>query len=165
MGRCCQVAVFRAYAKVVEPTDPSVRLYEAGVWTGCGGRPPGLVLAEVLQRTGGVYETTVWLTPELRADIREAGELTADAELLAIAELPEVPVSLEHLRDLDPQTRILVRAELRYEGGEGLRAGRSRERRPGLATILADGTVVSGDVRPERASPDGADSGDEAARG
>jgi hypothetical protein len=65
---------------------------------------PGVVLADVLQRTGGVYETTTRLTPEFR----EIAELTSDDEFLRIAELPEVPVSLEHLRDVDPQTCILV---------------------------------------------------------
>ena len=65
---------------------------------------PGVVLADVLQRTGGVYETTTRLTLKFREDIREIAELTSDDELLKIAELPEVPVSVEHLRDVDPQT-------------------------------------------------------------
>ena len=143
------MAIFSAYAKVVESTDPSMRLHESGVWPGCDGGPPGLVLAEVLRRTGGVYETMTPLHPRLRADIREVAELTSDAELLAIAELSEVPVSLAHLRGLDPQTRILVRVELRYEGDEGAVLGLSRrERPPALATILPDGTVVLGDVPP-----------------
>jgi hypothetical protein len=143
------MAIFRAYAKVLESTDPSVRLQEAGVWGGCGGRQPGLVLAEVLQRTGGVYKMTTPLVPQLRADIREVAELTSDAELGAVAELTEVPVSLEHLRGIDPQTRILVRSELSYEGDEGLLVSRSRERRPGLATIMPDGTVFVGDLSHE----------------
>jgi hypothetical protein len=143
------MAIFRAYAKVLEPSDPSVRLYEAGLWGGCGGRQPGWTLAELLEGTGGVYETTTPLTPRLRADIREAAELTSDAGLLAVAELSEVPVSLEHLRGLDPQTRISVRAQLTYEGDEGLVVSRGRERRPGLATIMPDGTVFAGDMSPE----------------
>jgi hypothetical protein len=69
---------------------------------------PGVVLADVLQRTGGVYETTTRLTPKFREDIREIAELTSDGELLRIAGLPEVPVSLEHFRDVDPQVRILI---------------------------------------------------------
>ena len=48
------------------------------------------------------------LTLKFREDICEIAELTSDDELLKIAELPEVPVSVEHLRDVDPQTRILV---------------------------------------------------------
>jgi hypothetical protein len=138
------MAIFRAYAKVLEPDDPSVRIYEAGLRT-CPGQP-GLVLADVLRQTGGVYETTASLAPRFRDDIREVAELTSDAELLAIADLAEVPVSLEHLRGLDPQTRIVIRTELRYEGDESTRLGRDRKRRPALATILPDGTVVAGDA-------------------
>jgi hypothetical protein len=41
-------------------------------------------------------------------DIREIAELTSDDQLLRIAELPEAPVPLEHLRHLDPQTRIVI---------------------------------------------------------
>ncbi|HEY1000246.1 MAG TPA: hypothetical protein VGD83_11450 [Streptosporangiaceae bacterium] len=69
---------------------------------------PGVVLGDVLQRTGGAYETTTRLRPKFREDFREIAELTSDDELLRIAELPEVPVSLEHLRQTDPQTRIVV---------------------------------------------------------
>jgi hypothetical protein len=69
---------------------------------------PGVVLADVLHRTGGVYDTTTCLTPKFREDIREIAELTSDDHLLWVAELAEVPVSLEHLRHVDPQTRILV---------------------------------------------------------
>jgi hypothetical protein len=69
---------------------------------------PGVVLGDVLQQTGGAYETTTRLTPRFREDIREIAELTSDDHLLRIAELPEVPVSLEHLRHADPQIRIVV---------------------------------------------------------
>ena len=75
------MAIFRAYAKVLEPDDPSLRIYEAGL-SPCPGQP-GLVLADVLRWTGGVYETTAPLPPEFRDDIREVAELTSDAELLA----------------------------------------------------------------------------------
>jgi hypothetical protein len=135
------MAVFRAYAKVLESSDPSMRIYEAGLRM-CPGQP-GLVLADVLRRTGGVYATTTPLLPHFRDDIREVAELTSDAELLAIAELTEVPVSLEHLRDLDPQTRIVIISELHYEADEGARVSR-RDRRPALATIMPDGTVIAG---------------------
>jgi hypothetical protein len=137
------VAIFCAFAKVLEADDPSMRLYEAGLRQ-CPG-PPGLVLGEVLRRTGGVYQTTTPLVPRLRDDIREVAELTSDAALLAIAELTEVPVSLEHLRGLDPQTRIIIHIELRYEADEGARVSRAREHRPAIATIMPDGTVVAGD--------------------
>ena len=92
------MATFRAYAKVLEPDDPAMRIYEAGL-RACPGEP-GMPLAEVLRRSGGVYETATPLIPHMRDDIREVAELTSDAELLKIAELTEVPVSLKHLRDL-----------------------------------------------------------------
>ena len=63
------MAIFRAYAKVLEPDDPTMRIYAAGLRT-CPGQP-GLLLADVLRRTGGVYETTTPLPPQLRDDIRE----------------------------------------------------------------------------------------------
>jgi hypothetical protein len=129
------MATFRAYAKVLEPDDPTMRIYQAGL-PACPG-PPGLLLADVLRRTGGVYHTTTPLIPHLRDDIREAAELTSDAELLAIAELTEVPVSLEHLR------------ELHYEAGEGARARKAAAHPPALATIMPDGTVIAGDAFPE----------------
>jgi len=116
------MATFRAYAKVLEPDDPTMRIYEAGLRT-CPGEP-GMPLAEVLRRSGGVYQTTTPLIPHMRDDIREVAELTSDAELLVIAEMTEVPVSLEHLRGLDPQTRIVIRSELSRS--------RSVENRPGI---------------------------------
>ncbi len=140
------MATFRAYAKVVEPEDPTVRIYEAGL-RACPGEP-GMPLAEVLRRSGGVYQTTTPLVPHMRDYIREVAELTSDAELLKIAELTEVPVSLEHLRGLDPQTRIIIRSELSYESDEVSRVSAATRPRHALATVMPDGTVVPGDVRP-----------------
>lgn len=140
------MAIFRAYAKVLEPGDPAMRIYEAGL-RACPGQP-GLLLAEVLRRTGGVYETTTPLVPQLRDDIREVAGLTSDPELLAIADLTEVRVPLGHLRGLGPQTRIVIRAELCYEADEGARVSRTREHRPALATIMPDGTVIAGEAFP-----------------
>ena len=144
------MAVFRAYAKVLEPGDPAMRIYGAGLRT-CPGEP-GLLLADILRRAGGVYETTAPLPPRLREDIREVGELTSDPELLAIADLSEVPVPLGHLRGLDPQTRIIIRTELCYEADEGARVTRAREHRTAIATIMPSGTVVAGDTLPASAS-------------
>jgi hypothetical protein len=140
------MAIFRAYAKVLGPDDPAMRIYEAGLRT-CPGQP-GHSLADILRRTGGVYETTTPLLPQLRDDIREVAELTSDPELLAIADLTEVPVPLDHLRGLDPNTRIVIRAELRYEADEGARVSRAREHRPPLATIMPDGTAIAGKAFP-----------------
>jgi hypothetical protein len=62
--------------------------------------------------------------PKFREDIREIAELTSDDELRRIAELAEVPVSLEHLRDMDPQTRILVGYRLDVSPAESPRLRR-----------------------------------------
>jgi hypothetical protein len=59
-----------AYAKVLEPDDPSMRIYQAGLRPYPG--PPGHLLADALRRTGGSYETTSLLTPQLRDDIRDS---------------------------------------------------------------------------------------------
>jgi hypothetical protein len=140
------MATFRACAKVLGHDDPAMLVYEAGL-RACPGEP-GMPLAEVLRRSGGVYQTTIPLVPRMREDIREVAELTSDAELLKMAELTEVPVSLEHLRGLDPRTRIIIRSELRYEGDEASRVSAAARPRHALATVMPDGTVLPGDVRP-----------------
>src|SRR5580692_5681913 len=141
-----RMAMFRAYAKALEPDDPTMRIYEAGLRT-CPGEP-GMPLAEVLRRSGGTYQTTTPLIPHMRDDIREVAELTSDAELLVIAEMTEVPVSLEHLRGLDPQTRIVIRSELSYEGDEASQVSAATRPHHALATVMPDGTVIPGDARP-----------------
>lgn len=93
------------------------------------------------------------LPPQLRDDIREVAELTSDPKLLAIADLTEVPVPLDHLRGLDPQTRIIIRTELRYEADEGARVSRARERRPPVATIMPNGTVIAVQAFPTPPTP------------
>ena len=113
------MATFSTYAEVLRPDHPMIKNYKgARTWRPSRHRPagieqdmraePGVVLGDILQRTGGAYETTTRLTPKLREDIREIAELTSDDQLLRIAELAEVPVSLEHLRHVDPQTRIII---------------------------------------------------------
>ena len=113
------MATFRTYAEVLQPDHPMMKNYARAMKSRPSRyRPaeidqalraePGVVLADLLQRTGGVYETTTKLTPKARADIREIAELTSDDELLAVSELPAVPVSLEHLRHADPRTRVVA---------------------------------------------------------
>ena len=113
------MAIFGTYAEVLGPDHPLMKIKARNTnWSPSRYRSaeieqamraePGVVLGDVLQRTGGAYETTTRLTPKFREDIREIAELTSDDELLSIAELPDVPVSLEHLRHADPQTRIVV---------------------------------------------------------
>ena len=45
---------------------------------------------------------------KFRDCIRAVAKLTSDDELRRVAELPEVPVSLENCRQLDPQTRFVM---------------------------------------------------------
>ncbi len=73
--------------------------------------------------------------------------------MLAIAELTEVPVSLEHLRDLNPQTRIVIRSEPHREADEGARVIRATDRRPAPATVMPGGTVIAGDAFPRPPGP------------
>lgn len=102
------MATFRTYAEVLTPGHPLMKPGRVKV----GGGLPGAVLADVLRRAGGVYEATTPLTEKFRDDIRAVAELTSDDELRRIAELPEVPVSLENCRRLDPQTRIALLCRL-----------------------------------------------------
>ncbi len=134
------MATFRTFAEVLRPDHVQVKAYEAGLT--CG--PPGLVVAEVLQRTGGVYETTLPPPPGMRKDLRDVAELTSDEHLRRIAELSEVSVPLGHLRHLDPQTRIVVGARLDLTDEEGLQRDRSQQTHPGIATLLGD-YVLPGD--------------------
>ncbi len=102
------MASFTTYAEVLRPDHRLMKMYRKGIIK----VPPGDVLEDVLWRTGGTYETTTPLSAKLREDIREVADLTSNEHLLRIAELLEVPVSLEHLRQLDPQTRIIIGSRL-----------------------------------------------------
>ena len=102
------MATFSTYAEVLRPDHVMMKMYRAGVEK----QHPGIVLADLLRQTGGAYETTTPLTEQFRGYIREVAELTADDELLRIAELSEVPVSLENCRQLDPQTRVVMFSRL-----------------------------------------------------
>ena len=131
------VATFTTYAEPLEPGHAQMKLYEMGTLA----RLPGELLGDILRRTGGVYEIAFPLTPEFRKDIREAAELTADVELREIAECPAVPVSLEHLRHLDPLTRIVLGARLWLTPAESERLGRPRLELPAdpRTTVLVTG--------------------------
>ena len=141
------MATFRTYAEVLKPDHPMMKNYEAAItWRPSVYRPaeldrdmrvePGVVLGDVLDRTGGVYETTTRLTPKFREDIREIAELTSDDHLRRIAELPEVPVSLEHLHHADPQSRILIGYRLDVTPAESPRLRRRLALPPGSRTTL-----------------------------
>jgi hypothetical protein len=125
------MATFTTSAEVFTPDHPLMRVCAARF----GRQPPGAVLADVLRQTGGVYETTTPLTVKFREDIRAVAELISDDRLLRIAQRPEVPVSLGHLRELDPQTRVVLFCRLDVSPGEAPRWLRP-PLSPGLATLL-----------------------------
>ena len=102
------MATFSTYAEVLRPDHVMMKMYRAGVEK----QHPGIVLADLLRQTGGAYETTTPLTEQFRGYIREVAELTADDELLRIAELSEVPVSLENCRQVDTETRVVMISRL-----------------------------------------------------
>lgn len=139
------MATFRTYAEALRPDHPLVKIHRSALtWRPSRLRPadidqhmraePGVVLGDVLQRTGGVYETTTRMTPKFRDDIREIAVVTADVQLGRIAELTEVPVSLGHLRHADPHTRILIGYRLDVTPAESPRL-RSRLALPPDPTI------------------------------
>jgi hypothetical protein len=135
------VASFTTYAEILTADHAQAKLYEVGTLK----RPPGVVLDDILRRNGGAYETTVHLSPKFREEIREVAELTSDEQLRRIADLSEVPVSLEHLRHLDPQTRIVLGAGLDVTPQESERLGRPRLELPPdpKTTVLVEGMTTA----------------------
>ena len=87
------MATFRTLAEVLKPDDPFLKRGQEKGFTA------GFVLADVLRQTGSAYQTTAPMS---------VARLTSDDELLRIAELHEVPVSLENCRQLDPQTHFVM---------------------------------------------------------
>jgi hypothetical protein len=75
------MATFRTYAEALRPDHPLMKVHKAAfTWRPSRYRPadiervmraePGAVLGDVLQRTGGVYETTTRMIAKFREDIR-----------------------------------------------------------------------------------------------
>ena len=95
-----------------------------------------MFLQDILRETEGAYETTTELSEKFREDIREVAELISDEPLPRIADLSEVPVSLEHLRQLDPQTRIVMGRRLDVTLEESKRLGRRLELPPDPKTTV-----------------------------
>ena len=96
------MATFRTFAEILMPDDPFLKRGQEKGFTA------GFVLADVLRQTGGAYQTTAPMSGKFRDCIRAVAGLTSDDGLLRIADLPEVPVSLESCRQLDPQTHFVM---------------------------------------------------------
>ena len=88
------------YADVLTPDDPRMMAFRDGDTK----MPPGTLLRDILKFADADWNTTVTLNEAFKADIRRVGALTHDHHLLGLAEKPMHEVSLDHVRDADPQT-------------------------------------------------------------
>jgi hypothetical protein len=98
------MARFYTYAEVLTPDHVQWEVHARGL--GCG-REPGLVLQDVVDHNGGRYQDTLPVPEQTREMARICAETSGDEEMARIAGLSEVTISLEHLRGLDPSTRIV----------------------------------------------------------
>jgi hypothetical protein len=98
----CVRLVVGTFAEVLAPDDPFLKRGQEKGFTA------GFVLADVLRQTGGAYQTSAPMSEKFRVCIRAVARRTSDDELLHIADLPDVPVSLENCRELDPQTHFVM---------------------------------------------------------
>lgn len=114
------MATFASYAEVLTPEHTQYKMYAAGIRK----NPPGRLLSDVLAQTHGVWEIELTLPIDVQDNLRRAAELSGDRALLQIASLSKVPVSLAHLRDLNPETtRIVLGHRVTYTEDESRRLG------------------------------------------
>ena len=92
------------YAEVLTPDHPIWQPY----LTGSKKTPPGRLLGEVLDDTGGQYEVTAELPDRLMVDVRQAAAKSTDPTLAEVARTGRILISLEHLRGLDPDTARII---------------------------------------------------------
>lgn len=103
------------YAEVFTPDHPLSQAYAAGF-----KRTPGHLLRDVLRETGGRYEVVTAFSLREREELRRIANHTGDAHLAAVADSREVTISLEHLREHDPDcTRIVFGFRLDREPSDG----------------------------------------------
>jgi hypothetical protein len=118
------MAIFITYAEILTEDHTSMRAYKAGITK----KHPGLLIQDILDDTGGVYAYNLRLPEEVRERVRRVAELTSDKALLGVANLPEVTVSLENLRYVDPRTtRVVCGHRLYYTPEESDRLGLRHE--------------------------------------
>ena len=117
------MATFTTFADVLTTDSISWVAYTTGVKKSA----PGVPIKEILHRTGGVYVNRLEMSDAFRGQLRAAGRLPGNEELLKIADLPTVNISLEHLRGVDPNTRIVVGYGIEYTEEESARLGLNRE--------------------------------------
>jgi hypothetical protein len=118
------MAEYAPYAMIVTPDLIQTKAYAAGIKK----TPPGVLLQDILNETGGVYEYEMYLTPEFKGELNEVAKLTGDAELAHIATLTKAPIPLGHLRNVDPHTtRIVLGHKLNYTEEESRALGLRHE--------------------------------------
>lgn len=134
------MAKFTTYAEIVTADSLATGLYRAGIKKA----PPGLLLRDVLRHSGGAYEKKLRLSLRFREQVRDVARLTNDADLLRIADMDEVTVSLEHLRNADPETtRVSIGYRLDYTREESDRLGLGHEGPHDPSnTVLVEGNKV-----------------------
>lgn len=98
------MARFYTYAEVLTPDHVQWEVHARGLGF---GREPGLVLRDVVGRSGGRYQATMPMLNRLREQARTCAEVSGDEEMARIVSMSEVTISLEHLRGIDPCTRIV----------------------------------------------------------
>jgi hypothetical protein len=115
------MAKFTTFADVLTSDSISWAAYTSGVKKNV----PGVPLKEILEHNGGVYVNRLEMRDAFREQLRTAGRLPGNEELLEIAERPTIDISLEHLRDVGPSTRIIVGYGIEYTDEEGEQLGLS----------------------------------------
>jgi hypothetical protein len=98
------MARFTTFAEILTPDLLPWKAYQAGIVK----NPPGQLLKDILDYTKGVYALKLDLREDVKDQMRKIANVSSDPELLRITRLAQVTVSLEHLRDLDPETTRIV---------------------------------------------------------
>lgn len=120
------MASFTTFADILTSDSISWVAYTAGVKKNA----PGVPIKEILKRTGGVYEHKLEMSDAFRDQLRTAGRLPGNEKLLEIADLPVVSISLAHLREADPNARVVIGYGIEYSEAESRQLGLSTDAAP-----------------------------------
>lgn len=115
------MAKFTTFADVLTSDSISWAAYTSGVTK----KAPGVTIREILKRNGGVYVNRLEMRDDFREQLRTAGRLPGNEDLLEVADRPTIDISLEHLRDVGLDTRIIVGYGIEYTDEEGEQLGLS----------------------------------------
>jgi hypothetical protein len=90
------------FAEIFMPDHPMVNAQGGGI------NFAGHLLRDVLRENGGRYQAKTELSDGIRDSVLRAAKLTKDNKLAAMASANSFVISLEHMRDLDPNTTRIV---------------------------------------------------------